>query len=404
MVEINKETDFMAPTFDILVEGQEISSNIIECIESVEYESADGLADVIHIRAINPDFILSEAKVFQPGNEVAIWMGYGSEQEFIGRGVIRAQQPNFPQNGMPTIRVAAFTRDVQMMDNEPERPKKVPGKRRKKGGRVFKDSKHSDAVEAKATFYGFIPDIDITEGEPSNFIQRPGQSDYEFVNGLANINGYVFWVDGDENKEWTLHFKKPDSLPGLQEKQYTFRYNQQNDSTLLSFQTQFLINKSITEMDVVVKDRRTGKVLEVTVKEESEASPDLSAIGDPAGEVVTPSPIEILRAGTLEGLTSASDVKLFFNDYSFTVNTNRRFNTQAELEAWARQWFRRMRENFVLSEGRVIGVGNLRARQVHKLYGVGNLYNGEYYFTKVKHVCSKDHGYIVDFKARKMVP
>lgn len=401
---ITNEIDYMAPTFDIRVEGQSVESNVLEYIESVEYESVDGLMDVIRIRAINPDFSISNAKVFQPGNEIAVWMGYGSQQEFVGRALLRSQRPNFPQSGMPTISALAFTRDTQMKDNSPERPKKVPGKRRKRGGRVFKESKYSDAVEEKAAFYGFEPDIDRTPDEPSNFIQVPSQSDYEFVTGLANINGYVFWVDGDEDGKWTLHFKEPSSIPSVQDKQYTFIYNQQDDSTLLSFQPEFLINGAITEMDVVVKDRRTGKVIETTVKEENDKSPDLSVLDDPTGEVVTPSPIEILRAGTLEGLTSASDVKLFFNDYSFAVNTNRRFKTQAEVDAWAKQWFRRQRENFVLSRGKIIGVGNIRARQIHKLQGVGDLYNGEYYFTKVKHVCSKDQGYIIDFAARKMVP
>jgi phage protein D len=402
MVDNNSnETDFMSPTFAIEVEGEELNTGVTEFIESVEYESTDGMADALRIRAINPDFMLSNSKLFQPGNEVAVWMGYGNELEYIGRAILRKQTPNFPQNGMPTIRAVAFTKDVLMMDNEPEKPKKKKGK----GGRVFKDSKFSSAVYDRAADYGFALDIDDTPDEPSNFIQRPGQSDYEFVNGLANLNGYVFWVDGDENGQWKLYFKMPGSLGVYQEKKYTFIYNQQDDSTLLSFQPEFLISGAITEMEVIVKDVRTGKLLKTKVKEENNASPDISAVGDITGDVFDDNVDTGLDgAGTTEGLTSASDVKLFFNDYSFSVNTNRRFKTQLEVDNWAKQWFRRMRENFVLSRGRLIGVGNIRARQTHKLDGVGDLYNGDYYFTKVKHVCSKSQGYIIDFAARKVVP
>lgn len=400
-IPIPPSTDFMAPTFALEVEGEDIGGDASEYIETVEYESADGMADVLRIRAINPDFAISNARVFQPGNELAVWMGYGSELEFVGRGIIRKQVPNFPQSGMPTITAVAFTKDVFMMDNEPEKPKKKNGK----GGRVFKDSKYSDAVYDRAADYGFSTDIDDTEGEPTNFIQRPGQTDYEFVNGLANLNGHVFWVEGDESGQWNLFFKKPGSLGAFQDKKYTFIYNQQDDSTLLSFQPEFLINGAMTDMEVVVKDVRTGQVLTTTVTEESDASPDISAVGDVTGEVSTGGLLGgLLGAGTVEGLTTASDVKLFFNDFSFSVNTNRRFTTQAEVDAWAKQWFRRMRENFILSRGRVIGVGNLRARQTHKLEGVGDLYTGDYYFTKVKHICSKDQGYLVDFAARKVVP
>jgi phage protein D len=407
MVEIPSSggTDYMAPTFALEVEGQELDYNVMEFIESVEYESADGMADILRIRAINPDFLISNAKVFQPGNEVAVWMGYGTELEFVGRGLIRKQVPNFPQSGMPTIQAVAFTKDVLMMDNEPEKPKKEEGKKNKKGGRVFKDAKFSDAVYERPSYYGFAMDIDDTPDKSSEFIQRPGQSDYEFVNGLANLNGYVFWVEGDEGGNWKLYFKMPGSLQAFQKKKYTFIYNQQDDSTLLTFQPEFLINGAMTEMEVVVKDIRTGEIITTTVKEENDSSPDISAVGDVTGEVSTGDLLgSLIGAGSSEGVTTASDVKLFFNDFSFTVNSNRRFKTQAEVDNWAKQWFRRMRENFVLSRGRVIGVGNLRSRQTHRLEGVGDLYTGDYYFTKVKHICSKDQGYIVDFAARKVVP
>lgn len=377
----------MAPTFAVEVEGKELEYGVMQFCESVEYESADGMADVARIRAVNPDFLLSNAKVFQPGNEMAIWMGYGSELEYVGRVIIAKQVPNFPQSGMPTIQVVGYTKDSKMMDNEPKKPKKEGGK----GGRVFKDATFAEAVADRANDYDLGPEIDDTADQPHNFIQRPGVSDYEFVQGLANLNGYVFWVEGLEDGTWVLYFKKPESLASLQDKKYTFKYNEGDNSTLLSFQPEFLIKGAITDMEVVVKDNRTGKVLKAEVKEESNKSPDIQAAGNPTGEVT-------------DELTTASDVKLFFNDFSFNVNTNRRFKTQKEVEEWAKQWFRRMRENFILSRGRLIGVGNLRARQTHSLDGVGNTYNGDYYFTKVKHICSKTEGYVIDFAARKVVP
>lgn len=397
----NNEIDYMAPCFALEVEGQNLDTGVTDYIESVEYESADGIADVMRIRAINPDFTLSNAKVFQPGNEIAVWMGYGSELEYVGRGIIRKQVPNFPQNGMPTIQSVAFTADVLMMDNEPAKPKKRKGK----GGRGFKDFKFSDAVYDRARDYRFAVDIDDTPDKPSNFIQRPGQSDYEFVNGLANLNGYVFWVEGEENGRWKLYFKMPGSLAAFQEKKYTFIYNRQNDTTLLSFQPEFLINGSLTEIEVSVKDVRTGKILTSKVSEENNSSPDISAIGDVTGDILLDTSLgDSANTEASEGLTTASAVKLFFEDYSFSINTNRRFKTQLEVDNWTKQWFRRHRQNFILSRGRLIGVGNLRARQVHTLDGIGELYNGDYYFTKVKHICSKDQGYVVDFAARKVVP
>jgi len=404
MVSTPDTTDYMAPTFALEVERQEVDYGITQFIRSVEYESADGMADVMRIRAINPDFTLSNAKVFQPGNEMAVWMGYGNELEFVGRTIINKQLPNFPQNDMPTIQCVGYTKDTKMMDNEPEKPKKVKGKRGKKGGRVFKDKKFSEAVLERVEDYGFKADIDDTPDAPHNFIQRPGITDYEFVNGLANLNGFVFWVEGMENGDWNLFFKQPGSLASYQEKKYTFIYNQSNDSTLLTFQPEFLVKGTWTDLEVVVKDVRSGKTLKATITEENEDAPDLSAAGDLTSNVGSDFAMGGFSAGGGGELTTASDVKIFFEDFSFSVNTSRRFKTEAEVELWAQQWFRRQRENFILSRGQIIGVGSIRARQTHMLEGVGNTYIGDYYFTKVKHTCSNDQGYIIDFGGRKVVP
>lgn len=399
MAELSDDIDFMAPTFSLEVEGTEVDYGITQFIQSVEYESCDGIADALKIKAVNPDFTLSDAKVFQPGNEIAVKMGYGNQLDFVGRAVIVSQEPNFPQNEMPTISCVAYTKDHFMMDNEPPKPKKEKGK----GGRTFKESKFSDAIYDRADDYKFAADIDDTKDSQHDFIQRPGVSDYEFVNGLANLNGYVFWVEGDESGKWTLYFKDPGSLSVYQEKKYNFYYNMNDDSTLLSFKPQFLVKGAITNLEVAVKDIRTGKILKTEIQEENNKAPNLSATGDLTSKVGDHS-----QGGFSDGaggeLTTASDVNLFFGNYSFNVNTDRRFKTQAELEQWARQWFRRMRENFVLSSGRIIGVGNIRARQTHTLSGVGNLYSGDYYFTKVKHICSNTDGYVIDFNARKVVP
>ena len=72
--------------------------------------------------------------------------------------------------------------------------------------------------------------------------------------------------------------------------------------------------------------------------------------------------------------------------------------------AWANQWFRRNRENFVLASGRLIGVESLRALQVHAMTGVGAKYSGDYQFTRVAHVMDGDGGYTVEFNARKVIP
>ena len=102
--------------------------------------------------------------------------------------------------------------------------------------------------------------------------------------------------------------------------------------------------------------------------------------------------------------TTASDVKLFIDDFAFEERANRRFTSEAELTAWARQWFRRQRENFIMARGATIGTEVLMARQTHRIQGIGPTLTGDYYFSRVKHVLDNANGYLCDFNCRKVVP
>lgn len=377
----------LAPAFAIEVNGEDVDVGVTQFIERVEYESADGLADVARIRAVNPDFILSNAKVFQPGNEMSIYMGYGPDLQHIGRVIISRVRPHWPQNSMPTISIVGYTKDSKMMNNAPPKSKKEGGK----GGRSFKELKYSDAVEERSGDYDFDTDIDPSHETPTNFIQKAGMTDYDFVRGLANLTGFYFWVDGDQEGVWTLHFRDPEQYDGDQDKVYNFVYNLGDMSSLLSFAPEMLLMDNTTRLQAQVKDPLTGKVLKAEVEEESNSAPDVDATGAPTDEL----------GGDH---TTASDITLFLGEFSIQVVANRRFKTEAELIFWTQQWFRRQRENFVLASGRVIGVESLRARQTHNVEGISSGLDGQYFFSKVKHIVDKGTGYVCDFHARKVVP
>ncbi|MGD9749377.1 MAG: phage late control D family protein [Acidimicrobiia bacterium] len=395
--------DTLNPNFSIRVGDTELEAGVRALIESVEYESADGIADVAKIVAKNPNFILSDRTVLAPGNEVSIFMGYGGELSHIGRVRIYKVRPTFPQAEMPTIEITGYTRDHEMMHNSP--PQAAPagragGRRRgarraqSQSGRRFRNLKYSEAVEQRAADYNFSTDIDPTPEAPTDFIQKAGMSDYDFVNGLANLTGFLFWVDGDENGEWTLHFKDPERL-NEQETRYRFEYNLGDLSTLFQFQPEFLVSEAIAQIRVRVQDPTTGQVFEAEFTEDNlEGSPEL--LFDPSADLETET-VEMAPE-------TATAVQLYIGDYSFEEITNRRFASEADAVRWARQWFRRSRENFIQARGFAIGVEAVRARQVHEVNGVGIMYDGLYYFSRVKHRCDGQDGYTIDFNGRKQTP
>lgn len=428
----SSDVAFNAPDFRIAVQGSQVPAGIRQLVERVEYESSDGMADVMKVVFRDPRYIppkgltakgplrglgaggsgsgsqlsIRDIKVFQPGNEMSLWLGYGTSLRHVGRVVIRKVRPNFPRDDIPSVEVIGYTKDSAMMDNAPQPPKEKPpkGKKKKKGetGRAFKNTTFADAVRQRASNYDFVLNVDDTPDvkSPHSFFQKTGLTDYDFIKGIANITGYFFWVDGDEHGAWTLHFRNPAKLKKkvLQDKVYTFKYDQHNLSSLLDFEPEFALQGATTKLQARVKDPVTGKIFDATFEEENEETPDPLA--------VVPDDIELdIEGNVLRGeYKTASSVKLFINDYSFQARTNRRFKNEAELIAWARQWYRRHRENFILSSGTIIGIENVMARQIHRIEGIGMGLDGEYFFSNVSHQLSNTSGYELHCTMRKVVP
>jgi len=369
--------DNLAPGFNIKVAGQDVGDSLTALVDRLEYESVDGMADVIKLTVKNPEFLLTDKKILKPGNEIQVWFGYGNSLSHIGNGIIVKVRPSFPKSGYPTLTVVAYTKDYQMMDSEPEESQ----------DRVFVDFTYDQVVDKIATRYKMEKAIDITEGKFA-FTQKASMSDYELVKGLANITGFLFWVDGDENGRWTLHFHDPEVAID-QERKYTFVYNEGNDSSLLTFEPELAIKGSVTKIKIQTKNTVTGTVIEEEI-EVTDAPAEVGYNGRVDEDILVPT-------------ESPESVKLFIGEYSFSAVPQKRFSSDAEAKAWAAQWFRRNRENWILARGETIGLETLRARQVHAVQGIGTDYDGDYYFTRVSHIFSNSSGYLCNFNARKVL-
>jgi len=395
--------DFLAPSFSVHIDGQELFGEISSAIESVTYESIDGIADMAKVVVNNPDFMLTDSKLFQIGNEMDIWIGYGTKRSHVGAAQIVRAEPDFPENAVPKIVLTGYTAEHRMMDARPNKgkggfpapkaktlrgkkaPPKPPAPNR---GAWDKTTPIHDIVAEKARSYGFEADIDDVPGPSKSIIQKMEMSDYELVKGLSNYTGYLFWVDGDGTGTWTLHFKKPEGNPSGQEKKYTFKYNLGDKTTLLGYQPEMVLRGAVSKLRAEYYDPDKGKLTYIEVEDDA-AQVDTEFTGDVAEEIT-------------EEHTSAGAVKLFLGEFSIEVITNKRFKNPGELQRWAQTWFKRQRDNFVNGRGKVIGVESLRARQVHALEGIGVGLSGDHYFSRVKHQCDAN-GYWCDFTARKVI-
>jgi hypothetical protein len=243
-------------------------------------------------------------------------------------------------------------------------------------------------VASRAAYAFDFIDIDEMESPKYSSAQKADITDYQYVKGLANSIGWLFWVDYSPEKKWTLHFKDPRKIR-VQDRKYTFEHYNGDKSTLLDFEPELSLTGTVSRLQVQCRDAESNKFL-VDEFNDDQTAPDSRYRGDPFEEVD-------------ETLTTAGAViRLFFGDHYVDVVSDKRFRTAAELRIWAEQWWRRKRENFIVGRGTIIGLPDLRARQVHTLKLPDKSLSGDYYFARVRHVFNES-GYLVDFSARKVV-
>jgi phage protein D len=384
----------LAPQYVLQVQGQDLKSDVTQFVERVEYESSDSMIDTAKITLVNPDFVLSSSKVFMPGNELDIYMGYLNPL-YVGRVILMRPRVIFPFDGMPTLEVAGYSKDYLMREKRPFTGNTIPQKKggSKPGRVVYKDTTVREILEDKAADHLLSEDIDDAPWPKGGIVHEARASDFDVIRAIANLTGYIFWVDYDPETKWTLHFKRPDQLAAYQLAEHTFRYNFGDKTTLLSFEPEFLFQGHYTQIRVQSAIRHpilgiTG-FEDIILAEKGELEPDPAYAGA-IEEIEGPFP-------------NAELIKIYIGDYSFAILPKVEIASRSALEVYAEQWFRRMREDFIVGNGYVTGVETLMARQVHTLEGLGDPYDGKYYFSNVRHIMSSGEGYRCEFTARKQL-
>ena len=390
---------------------------------------------------------LSDIDLFQPGHEVHVKMGYGVNLHYVGRAIIRRVRKLFPEGGgIPTMSITAYSKDSIMMDNQPDTskfrivpietviigetkdeakarrkadaPKRAARKKAEQAAKIRQFKSYLLAIRQKAKSYKMELDIDL----PINpilvgrkFTHNVSLSDFDLLKCMSHVTGFLFWVDATEKGQWVLHFRDPAKLRKVDKHfdppDIDFIYNQHNQSTLLSFEPEWYISGAITVLKVIIRDEHAGvkREIEIDVQNNEDAPSYKPAETRPlqvSGTTAIPGTVDLI-ASTIGGFESignfqtSQDIKIVIGEYSWSPIVNRKFKTTADLVAWARQWYRRHRENFVLANGTCIGVPRLYARQTHAISGVGSALKGDYYFTRVAHKCTAADGYKIDFSCRK---
>jgi len=438
--------DDLAPNFRLDVNGITVSQDISQYIESVEYESAIGMADMLRINITNPGLVdpdwpdWNTHKVFQPSyqNEAQLSVGYGQlghKWNFVGRVCWQKHLPRFPREGMPVLEVKGYDASVKMSHaTSPIKSSRLKSKAivsqpvggADNLGQVFSQARHSDVVVAIAEQHAFHLDIDHTDRH-EDVILKKNQNHWEIVKGLANLNDRDAWVDYDTQRNvWVLHWK---AVQHDQKPMYVFRYGVNGTGTLLDAMPEYGLHENVTAATILIWDGKAQQWVSVREShsigdEDSAESPFFTRGGGllaKASATENPpsvrrnsnrprreSPSHVLKRKAKDAMVhafeNAARWRIAAGGFAIdvTVPPNRRFNDLDEASAFLWQWFKKRQDNFITVQGSVIGTETLRARQTHTLLGLGDQLDGEYFFTRVRHMVAPAP-YTCEFTANKVM-
>jgi phage protein D len=410
----------LAPFYILKVEGTELELDITKWVEMVEFESALDMSDLLKITVVNPGFMFEKGmpdftthKVFQPGNQIDVWAGYGSKANavYLGRGIVDRHEATFPEASMPILEVKCYDASKLMMQQSSDttvslRPKRDTTKT-DAIGKAFLKKSHYEMVLDKANKYGFGADVQPTN-KIDTIVQKKDMTDYQFVKGLAALNSMDFWIDYDIIVgEWTLHWKP-------EEKNERPIYKLGYGTSIFSCTADLGLREQITDLQVMYFSEKKQEWVSVD-KAITEPGPDMiyrksttpSASGSPRKR--NPKGRKPVKRATSEQnlvneeIKSVERLRLAAAGHSIDIIPNRKFKDANDAAAFALRWLKGRKDHFIILKGEMIGVEDMKARQVHEITGLGTRLNGYYRFTSVRHKLGGSQQYRIEFQANKIL-
>ncbi len=166
--------------YNVHINGQVLSKDRLECIESITVEENCDGSDTCTIVVSDPEFKYIEDNIFIEEATVYIEFGWNEEtyrQTFFG--FISAIDINFPENGYPQLYIYCLDNSHVM--------------NRKKKTRTWSNVNNADVVKKIAAEYGFA--CKIQGGyyfEKQDTISQSGVTDIEFCENLARGERELF--------------------------------------------------------------------------------------------------------------------------------------------------------------------------------------------------------------------
>ncbi len=341
---------------EVLLDGQrdaDLSENVVAVL--VE-ENIDGLfrSEIILNnfgvrRSGGMDYLFFDRDKLDFGKEIGLRLGPGSPAQQVFAGRITGLEAEYPPGGNSRIVVLAEDRlqDLRMTRRT----------------RSFEDLSDSDVINQIVREHGLVADVNVT-GERHKSLAQVNQSDLAFIRERARAVNAEVWVT-----ERTLHVKPRTQQSGSP---IELAYG----VSLTAFQVRADLAHQCTELRVSGWDV-AGKQA-------------ILATGTPS-----------LMTSELENEQDGGAIlkRAFGERKAAVVHTVPLTNGEAQSIAQAR--YRERARRFVTGSGEADGDARIRVGVSVKLSGLGRLFDGKYYVTRVRHLYDVTNGFRTEFDVER---
>ena len=336
--------------FKLLLDGSELSGDILSSVEGVTLEEELNLPAMFSIKFNTVDFLNGnwrgiDLKTFKIGGVVKISMGIDSTEDMM-TGEITSLDFTFGESSF--IEIRGYDRLHRLRFGTMRRS--------------FKDMKDSDIASSIASEASLSPKTDDT-GTTHPYIFQNNQSNYEFLLERAKRINYEILAD---------------------DKTLLFRKSQEDKSPELSLQ----YGIDLQSFSAQIKTLTEGSKVEVrgwNVKDKEEIASTVSK-----GSETTK------MAGKESGYEISEKA---FKASSISIIDNMIIDSQ-DAENIAKAKYNLMLKEFLTGEGVCTGNPKIRAGKTIEIKGIGERLSGTYYVISTAHSID-EKGYTTTFKVRR---
>ena len=373
---------FYVPCFQVKIKGRNLRKDVLDDVTQVSYTDKVDDLDSFEITVNNwdaeklgfkyeppgePDF----TNMFDPGQELELYMGYMNNQRKMLVGEITTLQPNFPENGAPTLTVGGLNI--------------LHGFRKKQHTWSWEGKKESEIAREIATNSRSEnrPGLGLTQDrfktpckkdeKPEDFVFMNGQFDIVFILQRARLKGYTVSLEMKPDR------RTKELLPtltfGRSEEVRDVTYELEWGKTLASFRPTLQTANQISKVTVRGWDRRAKRGITGV----AELRRDAPANTDWHNRI----------ARAVEGRHEEI--------------TNLAVRNRDEATRIAKARLADQTRRMITATGSTVGLPDLRAGCMVIIRGVGadsGSFNGQYFVTETTHTIN-DQGYRTQFKARR---